>query len=106
MSGGGGSNKKKDTPATSPTQPMKTVQPAMPGQLDMLAQQLAMGGYGQSPDILSYLNQFYSPMRIPDYSPGAKPTPSPSPSPSPAPDRSGGSGRQRHFTNREKSGRD
>ena len=68
MSGGGGS-KPTDQAATAATQqPQQTVQPGMPGQLDALSTQLA-SGYGQQPaDILAYLQQFYKPMQIPDYS--------------------------------------
>lgn len=82
MSGGGG-GKKEDTKSTNTTMPMDTVQPAMPGQLDTLSQQLA-SGYGQAPaDIMSQLMQYYAPMSLPDY--GPQPTPAPAPKPTPAP---------------------
>jgi hypothetical protein len=69
MSGGGSSSKKKTTPkaaepAPAPT-PGPTVQPFMPGMDNMLAQQLAAGGYGNVGDLLSYFQQIYSPMTMP-----------------------------------------
>jgi hypothetical protein len=80
----GGSSKKatSETPAaTTPTQPMQTIQPSMPGQLEALAQQLS-AGFGQSaPDMMSYLQQFYKPMQVPDYSPQPAATPTPAPAP-------------------------
>lgn len=80
--GGGGSSKKKETPTTMPTD---TVQPAMPGQLDALSQQLA-AGYGQAPaDVMAQLMQYYAPMSLPDYSPQPAPTPTPTPTPKPTP---------------------
>lgn len=76
----GGSSKKKTT--STPTEkdisnaairPMTEVPAAMPGQLDALSQQLAMG-YGQQPaDLLSIMNQYYQPMQLPDYGPNAGP---------------------------------
>lgn len=83
----GGSSKKatSETPAAAtPTQPMQTIQPAMPGQLEALAQQLS-AGFGQSaPDMMSYLQQFYKPMQVPDYSPQpAAATPPPQATPAP-----------------------
>ncbi|AWC25363.1 hypothetical protein CO731_04858 [Aminobacter sp. MSH1] len=73
----GGSNKSpaSASPAATPTpqQPMQTIQPAMPGQLEALAQQLG-SGFGQQPaDMMSYLQQFYKPMQMPDYSKGYVP---------------------------------
>lgn len=85
----GGSSKKPTDPAATPAasqQPMMTVQPAMPGQLEAIAQQLG-AGFGQSaPDMMAYLQQFYKPMQVPDYSPKpAAPTPTPTAStPTPA----------------------
>jgi hypothetical protein len=83
---GGGSSKKKDDKTTPTTQPMQTVQPGMPGQIDTLSQQLA-AGFGQPQgDILAYLNQYYQPMSLPNYAPvtptpatpvPTKPTPTP-----------------------------
>jgi hypothetical protein len=85
--GGGGSSKKKDTPTTMP---MDTVQPALPGQLDALSQQLA-AGYGQAPgDIMANLMQYYAPMSLPDYSP--QPAPVTPPKTTPPPKNSGGGG--------------
>lgn len=90
-----GKNSKKNeqaaTPVATQQQPMQTIQPAMPGQLDALSQQLA-AGFGQSaPDMLSYLQQFYKPMQVPDYSqrPAAA-TPPPAVTPSPTPVKRGG----------------
>jgi hypothetical protein len=66
---GGGSSKPKTTPkaaepAPAPT-PGPTVQPFMPGMDNMLAQQLAAGGYGNVGDLLSYFQNIYSPMTMP-----------------------------------------
>lgn len=55
--------------------PMTEVPAAMPGQLDALTQQLAMGFGMDQPDLLALLNQYYQPMSLPDYSPGAIPAP-------------------------------
>ncbi len=74
---GGGSSKKNDTPKTETpaTTPMQTIQPGMPGQISTLADQLA-AGFGQNPaDILAQLQQYYQPMSIPNYAPGATVTP-------------------------------
>ena len=76
----GGSSKKKTTSEPEPKdisnaaiRPMTGVPAAMPGQLDALSQQLAMG-YGQQPsDLLSIMNQYYQPMMLPDYGPNAAP---------------------------------
>jgi len=74
----GGSSKSAAPAATAPaatTRPTMTVPGAMPGQLDALSAQLS-AGYGQSqPDILALLNQYYSPMQLPDYSPQPAATP-------------------------------
>lgn len=88
MSGSGGG---KSTPKPAdPTMPMDTVQPAMPGQLDALSQQLA-SGYGQAPgDLMANLMQYYAPMSLPDYSPQPAPAPTPKPAPKPAPTRPSG----------------
>ena len=81
----GGSKQAAPSPAATPapSQAMQTIQPAMPGQLETLAQQLA-AGFGQSaPDMLAYIQQFHRPMSVPDYSP--QPTASPTPAaPTPA----------------------
>lgn len=78
---------------------MQTIQPAMPGQLDALSQQLA-AGFGQAqPDMLAYLQQFYKPMQIPDYSAqpaAATPPPPATPTPAPTPGKRGGQGRPEH----------
>ncbi|MCP4410081.1 MAG: hypothetical protein GY807_20520 [Gammaproteobacteria bacterium] len=60
--GGGGS--------TDPTVPQgQTIQPALPGHLDALAQQLN-AGYGGSPvgqqSTMDYLNSMYAPMQMMD----------------------------------------
>lgn len=76
----GGSSKKKiqSEPekkdiSNAAIRPMTEVPAAMPGQLDALSQQLAMG-YGQQPsDLLSLMNQYYQPMMLPDYGPNAVP---------------------------------
>jgi hypothetical protein len=90
----GGDSKK--APASSqaatpaPTQAMQTIQPAMPGQLEALAQQLS-AGFGQSaPDMLAYIQQFHRPMQVPDYSKGFVP-PTNGAAATPAPTQSGGS---------------
>jgi hypothetical protein len=67
--GDSSSSKKKTTPkaaepAPAPT-PGPTVQPFMPGMDNMLAQQLAAGGYGNVSDLLSYFQNIYSPMTMP-----------------------------------------
>lgn len=85
----GGKNKKASsnsaaaTPAAAapaiPTQPMQTVQGAMPGQLDTLAQQLG-AGFGQNPaDILAMLQQYHQPMTLGDFTNGYVPPPAPAP---------------------------
>jgi len=79
--GGGGGNSGGSKKDKSPTvMPMDTVQPAMPGQLDAISQQLS-AGYGQPPaDIMANLMQYYAPMSLPDYSPQPTPiTPTPTP---------------------------
>lgn len=68
MSGGGSTSikktdKKKDEPA-APT-PGPTVPAFMPGMDNMLAQQLAAGGYGNPSDLLDYFQKIYSPMTMP-----------------------------------------
>lgn len=80
---GGGSDKpktgtKKDEPSgTIPgTSPLMT-QPAFIGDnQNMLAQQLAAGGYGAVPDLMSMLSQTFTPMQVLDTRPGAVATPS------------------------------
>jgi hypothetical protein len=83
MSGGGKkSTAKTNTPAAT-TQPMQTVQPGMPGQIDALSQQLA-AGFGQQPaDIMTQLMQYYQPMSLPNYAPVTPTTPTPT-TPTPA----------------------
>lgn len=93
MSGGGGGGGSGGSKDKNPTvMPMDTVQPAMPGQLDALSQQLA-AGYGQAPgDIMANLMQYYAPMSLPDYSPQPAPTTPAKPTkPTPAPKPGGGS---------------
>lgn len=76
----GSSNKptpKKDEPTgTIPgTGPMMT-QPAFIGNnQNLLAQQIAAGGYGQVPDLMSMLTNTFTPMQILDTRPGAVTTP-------------------------------
>lgn len=60
-----------NVPGANP--PQQIVQPGMPGQLDMLARQLSMGGYGDMAGIRQHMNQFYKPMSMPNY--GATPLP-------------------------------
>jgi hypothetical protein len=85
MSGGGSSGKKKtETKAAEPaipgTGPMMT-QPAFMGDnQNMLAQQLAAGGYGNMPDIMAMLTQTFTPMQVLDTRP-VPPAPAPSPTP-------------------------
>lgn len=89
----GGSSKKPTDPAATPAasqQPMMTVQPAMPGQLEAIAQQLG-AGFGQpAPDMLDYIRQFHRPMQVPDYSPRPATTPAPA---TPTPTTPGGAKR-------------
>jgi hypothetical protein len=81
MSGGGSSKKSSSTPtkAAEPaipgTGPMMT-QPAFMGDnQNMLAQQLAAGGYGAQPDLMAMLTQTFTPMQVLDTRPGATPPP-------------------------------
>ena len=79
MSGGSSSKKstpKKDEPSTIPgTGPMMT-QPAFMGDnQNMLAQQLAAGGYGTQPDLMAMLTQTFTPMQVLNTQPGAAPAP-------------------------------
>lgn len=85
--GGGGDGPKKDAPTAMP---MDTVQPAMPGQLNAISQQLS-SGYGQAPaDIMANLMQYYAPMSLPDYSPQPTPVTPPKTTPPPKSSSSGG----------------
>lgn len=69
-------NKKDEAKGTVPgTSPLMTVQPFIGDSQNMLAQQLAAGGYGQVPDLMSMLSQTYSPMQVLDTRPGATPAP-------------------------------
>lgn len=100
---GGSKNPTSASPAATPapTQAMQSIQPAMPGQLEALAQQLS-AGFGQSaPDMLAYIQQFHRPMQVPDYSsrPAAA-TPPPAATPSPTPVKNGGKGVQAQFDSR------
>lgn len=105
-----GGSSKKSTPSQAatptPAQPMQTIQPAMPGQLDALSQQLA-AGFGQAqPDMLAYLQQFYKPMQIPDYSaqPAAATPPPAAPASEPATPGSPARQRVRDHFNRSRGG--
>lgn len=78
MSGGGDSKSKKSKKEESSGLPGymtegPMVQPFMPGWDNMISNQLAAGGYGSAPDLLTYIQQFYSPMQVP----GASPAPAP-----------------------------
>ena len=92
MSGGGSSKKKSSTtaaqnePSIPGTGPMMT-QPAFMGDnQNMLAQQLAAGGYGNMPDIMAMLTQTFTPMQVLDTRPVPPPSPTPAtPTPAPAP---------------------
>jgi len=77
---GGGSKPKTQTKTNEPkgsipgTSPLMT-QPAFIGDnQNMLAQQIAAGGYGQVPDLMSMLNQTFTPMQVLDTRPGAAST--------------------------------
>jgi hypothetical protein len=88
MSGGSSGKKstpKKDEPSAIPgTGPMMT-QPAFMGDnQNMLAQQLAAGGYGSMPDIMAMLTQTFTPMQVLDTRPVPPPSPTPA-TPTPAP---------------------
>ena len=65
-----GESSKKDTSSVT-DRPTKTVEPFMPGVDNMIAQQLAAGGYGSPETNLASLLQTYSPMQVPDYSQSA-----------------------------------
>jgi hypothetical protein len=88
MSGGSSGKKstpKKDEPSAIPgTGPMMT-QPAFMGDnQNMLAQQLAAGGYGSMPDLMAMLTQTFTPMQVLDTRPVPPPSPTPA-TPTPAP---------------------
>jgi hypothetical protein len=96
MSGGGSSKKKsssskKAEPAIPGTGPMMTQPAFMPGNDNLLAQQLAAGGYGSVPDLLSMFQQTFTPLQVLNTQPGAAPTPT-TPQPSSSGGSSGGSG--------------
>jgi hypothetical protein len=79
MSGGSSGGKKKSDkkaePAIPGTGPMMT-QPAFMGDnQNLLAQQLAAGGYGSMPDIMQMLTQTFTPMQVLNTQPGATPAP-------------------------------
>jgi hypothetical protein len=81
MGGDSDSKKKSSTPtkAAEPaipgTGPMMT-QPAFMGDnQNMLAEQLAAGGYGNMPDLMAMLTQTFTPMQVLDTRPGATPAP-------------------------------
>lgn len=71
---GGNFNSKKDEPMPG-TGATMTQQPFIGDSQNMLAQQLAAGGYGNAPDLMSMLSQTYSPMQVLDTRPGAVATP-------------------------------
>jgi hypothetical protein len=81
MGGSSGSKPKTDTKTNEPTgtipgtSPLMT-QPAFIGDnQNLLAQQLAAGGYGQVPDLIAMLSQTFTPMQVLDTRPGAAPAP-------------------------------
>lgn len=96
MSGGSSSKPKTETKAAEPstipgTGPMMT-QPAFMGDnQNLLAQQLAAGGYGSMPDIMAMLTQTFTPMQVLNTQPGATPAPGIPSTPS-TPSQPGGSG--------------
>nr|WMC99342.1 hypothetical protein RAR13_11860 [Aminobacter aminovorans] len=106
MSGGGDKNKQQannGAAAAPATQPMMTVQPAMPGQLEAIAQQLGAGFGHPAPDMLDYIRQFHRPMQVPDYS--AQPATTPNPAPTPAASTPMNTAQQvRDFLNRQRGG--
>jgi len=80
MGGSSGSKPKTGTKKDEPTgtipgtSPLMT-QPAFIGDnQNLLAQQLAAGGYGQVPDLMSMLSQYFTPMQVLDTRPGAAPS--------------------------------
>lgn len=87
MSGGSKNATPTSAATPAPSQATQTIQPAMPGQLEALAQQLS-AGFGQpAPDMLAYIQQFHRPMQVPDFSPQPAATPTPAastPTPEPA----------------------
>ncbi len=86
MSGGGGGSSKSKTDSTKadpskgeypggPKGPTMTVQPTMPGQNEAIAAQLA-AAFGQSPaGLLAHMNQFYRPMKLPNFDPAVQKPP-------------------------------
>jgi hypothetical protein len=90
MSGGGSSKKKsssskKPEPAVPGSGPMMTQPAFMPGNDNLLAQQLAAGGYGSVPDLLAMFQQTFTPMQVLNTQPGAAPAPATTPTPTPSP---------------------
>ena len=79
MSGGSSSKKKTEDKKAEPTIPgtgaMMTQQPFMGDNQNLLAQQLAAGGYGNVPDLLAMFQQTFTPMQVLDTRPGATPAP-------------------------------
>jgi len=81
----GGSSSSKPKTSGKTDEPSGTIpgtgammtQPAFMGDnQNMLAQQLAAGGYGQAPDLMSMLSQYFTDMQVLDTRPGAVATPS------------------------------
>ncbi len=80
MSGGSSSKPKTETkaaePSTIPGTGAMMTQPAFMGDnQNLLAQQLAAGGYGSMPDIMAMLTQTFTPMQVLNTQPGATPAP-------------------------------
>lgn len=74
--GGSKTTPKKDETTAIPGTGAMMTQPAFIGDnQNMLAQQLAAGGYGNVPDLMSMLSQTFTPMQILDTRPGAVSTP-------------------------------
>lgn len=71
--GGSSATGSKDEPMPGTGKTM-TQQPFIGDSQNMLAQQLAAGGYGNAPDLMTMLSQTYSPMQVLDTRPGAAPT--------------------------------
>lgn len=83
------SNTKKADEPIPGTSPLM-MQPAFIGDnQNMLAQQLAAGGYGSMPDLMAMLSQTFNPMQVLDTRPGAVAPPS---TPAPTAPTTGGGG--------------
>ena len=74
MSGDGSSRKTTSTAKTTPAEATMgtTTFDLMPGQVGLLAEQLAAGGYGNAPGLLAHLNSYYKPMTVASVIPAAQ----------------------------------